>query len=205
MSGYTIIRDISVELRRRIFDSLRSSPVDAFDLTFTDEVTNIVLDSPSDEPGNNVKATLYLYHVDVNKALRNQRMLPQPGQSDELRLPPMPLQLRYLFTPVDDDEATNHLIAGRVLQYFYDNPKVATLAGETLGDSFGGGSKELRIKPELLTMEQLSQIWNAFNQAYRLSLIFLVEVVALDSAKSPVRAPRVVDSSTVVGIKERSV
>jgi hypothetical protein len=201
MSSYSIIQDITLELRERIFESLQSAP--GVDLGLTDAETNIHLESPSEKPGNNVRAALYLYHVDINKGLRNQPLLPQPGQPDEQRLPPLPLQLRYLFTPVDDDEPTNHLISGRVLQYFYDNPDLSTIDGAALGDSFGGGSRELRIKPELLSMEQLSQIWNAFNQSYRLSLVFVVEVVALDSARSPIRAPRVLDSNTVVGIKER--
>jgi hypothetical protein len=201
MSAYTIIQDISLELRANIFDALQSASGVNFNLT--DAATNIVFDSPEEEMGNNVYVSLYLYHMDINKSLRNQPMLPQPGGADELRLPPMPLQLRYLFTPVNDDESTNHLIIGRVLQYFYDYPNLSIIAGEPVGDSFGGGDRDLRIKPDILSMEQLTQIWNAFNHPYRLSLSFLVEVVMLDSARSPLVAPRVVDSKTVVGIKER--
>lgn len=203
MSSYTIIHDISLELRARIFESIQNAP--GVDLSLSDAATNILLDPPEDAPGNKVLASFYLYHIDINKNLRNQHLLSQPGQPDEQRLPPMSLQLRYLLTPLDDNESTNQLIAGRVLQYFYDYPNLSTIEGEALGNSFGGGSQELRIKPELLSMEQLSQIWNAFNQPYRLCLAFLVEVVALDSVRSPMRAPRVVESDNVIGIKKRGV
>ncbi len=201
MSGFTVINDIALELRSRIFNAMNSAV--GVSLGFTDEVSNIVLDPPKETPDSGTRIYLYLYHVGINNALRNQRMLPEPERDDELRLPPLPLELRFIATPAIDEE-NNQLILGRLLQFVYDNPRIDSLGGEAVGDSFGGGSRELRLTPDLLNVEQLSQLWNAFNQPFRLSLAFQVDVVAVDSARMPKVAPRVVEAFTVAGPKERS-
>lgn len=201
MSSFTIINDVSTELRHRIFNAMNSAA--GVTLGFSDELSNIVLDPPSDSADTGTRLSLYLYHVGIDNTLRNQRLLPQPGRDDELRLPPLPLQLRYLATPVDDEE-TNQLIIGRLLQFIYDYPAIEAVGGTPLGNSFGGASRELRLTPDLLNVEQLSQLWNAFNQPYRLSLAFQVDVVAIDSDRSPKVAPRVVDVLALAGIKERT-
>jgi len=200
VSSFTIINDITVELRHRIFTAMQTAL--GVDLGFTDESVNIALAPPEDVADTSTRLSLYLYHVGINNSMRNQNMLPQTARDDELRLPPLPLELRYLVTPTDDEEVSQ-LILGRLLQFIYDNPSLDTIGEVPLGNSFGGASRELRLTPDLLNVEQLSQLWNAFSQPFRLSLAFQVDVVAIDSARSPVIAPRVVDVLSVAGIKER--
>ena len=200
MSAHTIINDVSLELRSRIFAAMNSAV--GVTLGFTDESTNIVLEPPHDSPDNNTRLSLYLYHIGINNTQRNQNKLAQPGRDDELRSPPLPLELKYLATPVDDEES-NQLVMGRLLQFVYDNPRIDSLNNQPIGNSFGGGSPTLRILPDLLNVEQLSQLWNAFNQPYRLSLAFQVDIVTVDSANAPEIAPRVSGSS--VARKNRSL
>jgi len=201
MSSFTIINDISLEIRRRIYEAMNSAV--GVSLGFTDESSNILLELPKESPETGTRLYLYLYHIGINNALRNQRLLPVRERDDELRLPPLPLELRYIATPVIDEE-NNRLIIGRLLQFAYDNPSIDSLDGSPLGDSFGGACKTLRVTPDLLNVEQLSQLWNAFNQPYRLSLTFRVDVVAVDSARIPVVAPRVSGAFSLAGVKERA-
>jgi hypothetical protein len=200
VSAHTIINDVSLELRSRIFAAMNSAV--GVTLGFTDESTNIVLEPPHDSPDNNTRLSLYLYHIGINNTQRNQNKLAQPGRDDELRSPPLPLELKYLATPVDDEES-NQLVMGRLLQFVYDNPRIDSLDNQPIGNSFGGGSPTLRILPDLLNVEQLSQLWNAFNQPYRLSLAFQVDIVTVDSANAPEIAPRVTDLLAVAGSKDR--
>jgi hypothetical protein len=200
VSAHTIINDVTLELRRRIFSAMNSAV--GVTLGFADEATNIVLEPPHKGPDSGTRMSLYLYHIGINNEQRNQRMLAQPGRDDELRLSPLPLELKYLVTPIDDEES-NQLIMGRLLQFVYDSPYIDSITNQAIGNSFGGASRVLRIVPDLLNVEQLSQLWNAFNQPYRLSLAFQVDVVALDSAIAPVVAPRVTDLLAVAGRKER--
>ncbi|MEH6453927.1 MAG: DUF4255 domain-containing protein [Psychromonas sp.] len=200
MSSHTIINDVSLELRRRIFAAMNSAV--GITMSFTDESTNIVLEPPHDTPDNATRMSLYLYHIGINNVQRNQRMLAQPGRDDEQRLAPLPIVLKYLATPLDDEE-TNQLIMGRLLQFVYDSPQINSIDNQPIGNSFGGASNVLRLVPDLLNVEQLTQLWNAFNQPYRLSLAFQVDVVAIDSAIAPIVAPRVTDLLSVAGSKER--
>lgn len=189
MAGFGIIRDLSRELRRQIFDALEATP--DVDFSLDGVISRLSLSRPVGSLDSAVVASLYLYHFEVNRHLRNQRPLPDDTDADQFRKPPLPLQLRYLFTPVTDDEETNQLLIGRVMQHFHDAPSVAVLEGSPLGDSFGGASPSLRIRPDLLSLEQLSQLWNAFSEPYRVAISLLVEVVAIDSGRPPTHTGRV--------------
>ncbi|MBU2112190.1 MAG: DUF4255 domain-containing protein [Gammaproteobacteria bacterium] len=199
MSAFTIVNDITLELRRRMFSSLTSAS--GVTLGYTDEVSNIVLSPVQDTPPANAKLSLYLYHIGLNSNLRNQRML-AGATADEQRLPPLPLELRYLATPLEDEQ-NNQLVLSRLLQFIYDQPQISSLNAQPLDDSFGGASSKLRITPDLMAVDQLSQLWNAFKQPFRLSMAFMVDVVAIDSAKAPRVAPRVVDVLAVAGAARR--
>jgi len=189
MSGFGVVHDVTLELRRQIYAALTATP--EADFSLDNEATDISLSAPRDDLPEAVVACLYLYHLDIDKHLRNQRPLPDRESADLFHRPPLPLQLRYLFTPVGEQEDGNHLLLGRVLQHFHDAPSFATLSGEPVGDSRGGASRELRVRTEMLSLEQLAQIWNALSTPFRLSLPLLVEVVAVDSAAPPRRTPRV--------------
>lgn len=198
MSSYTIIHDITLELRRRIHAALLSAP-DA-DLGMTTPETDITLSLPTNDMAGSPRLSLYMYYVEPDGTLRNQRLL-EVSATDQ-RFPPLALQLHYLITPLADEEDQNHLILGRVLQHFHDAPFVDSLNGGPLDDSFGGNSNQVRIHLESLTMEQLSQIWGALNTDYRISVGYTVRVVTVDSDRGPVQAKRVREAYTVVGVKE---
>ncbi len=197
MSNFSIIQDVSLELRRHIVEVLEMTSDTNFNIN--GDVDKISLLSPGETLENSVIASLYLYHLDIDKHLRNQRPLPDPNADDLFHRPPIPLQLRYLFTPVDDSEATNQLLLGRVIQHFHDFPNLATIAGTPIGDSFGGASPELRVRPDMLSLEQLAQMWNAFSAPFRVSLSLLVEVVAIDSGRPPMQVRRIDQLVPAVG------
>lgn len=200
MSSFAVVQETSLELRRQIFTALDTTPDTDFGLN--GDIDRIQVGPPGDDLPNGTLASLFLYHIDIDRHLRNQRPLPDRSDAALQRRPPLPLQFRYLFTPVDDDETMNHLVLGRVLQHFHDSPAVTSLGGIPLDDSFGGASPALRVKPDMLSVEQLSQIWNAFSTPYRLSVGFLVDTAAVDSGEPPLRAPRVEELLTATGLLE---
>jgi len=195
MSNFSIIHDVSIELRQQIFDALAATPDTDFGVSSVERVT---LMSPGETLDNNIVASLFLYHVDIDTHLRNQRPLPDARRDDRFHRPPLPLALRYIFTPVGD-EAQNQLLIGRVLQHFYDFPSFSTVAGVPIGNSRGGAATELRVAPDLLPVEQLTQIWNAFSTPYRTAISFLVDVVAIDSGLPPLQRRRVEELLPTVG------
>jgi hypothetical protein len=202
MSSFSIIQDTGLEMRRRIFAALEETPDTDFGLN--GNIDRIQIASPDEDLPDGTLAALFLYHIDIDRHLRNQRPLPDRDDPSIQRKPPLPLQFRFLFTPVDDDDTVNHLVLGRVLQHFQDQPFITTIAGQPLDDSFGGASPALRVKPDILTIEQLSQLWNALSAPFRLSIAFLVDVAAVDSGEPPRRAPRVEELLAATGIAAES-
>lgn len=198
MSSFSIVQDTGLELRRRIFAALEATPDTDFGLN--GNIDRIRIAPPGDDLPNGTLAALFLYHIDIDRHLRNQRPLPDRDDPSTQRKPPLPLQFRFLFTPVDNDDSINHLVLGRVLQHFHDQPFVTTIASQPLDDSFGGATPALRIKPDMLTIEQLSQLWNALSTPYRLSIALLVDTAAVDSGEPPRRAPRVEELLAATGI-----
>ncbi len=186
MSSFSVIHDVSLELRQQILAALAATP----DTTFNVSVNQLTLESPGEDLGNDTVASLFLYHLEIDAHLRNQRPLPDANRQDRFYPAPLPLQLRYLFTPVGE-EPTNQLLLGRVLQHFHDFPSFSSLRGTSIGTSRNGASPELRVVPDLLPIEQLTQLWNAFSAPYRTAISLLVEVVAVDSGLPPDRHRRV--------------
>jgi hypothetical protein len=198
MSNYGIIEGITMEIRRRIHGALLSAPDDDFGLSTPE--TDITLSAPDDDLTGSPRLSLYLYHIEQDGHLRNQPRI--ANGPNGLRFPPISVQLRYLITPLDKEEDQNHLILGRILQNFHDNPVIESLNGVPLDNSFGANSPGLRIALETLTLEQLAQVWHAMDASYRLSIAYVVRIVAIDSAQGIIDAKRVMEAHTAVGLKQ---
>jgi hypothetical protein len=194
VSSFSIIQDITRELRQRIFDSLAATPDADIGL---DSIDRITLSPPRETMTGTPALSLYLFNVEPDPFLRNQRELPV-GQAG-LRQPPLVLQLRYLVTPLDDEEERNHLVLGRILQHFMGEPFIAAANGTELGDSFGGSSPEARISIEALPPDKLANMWMEFQAPLRLSVVYIVRAVAIDSDRGVTEAKRVVEAHTAVG------
>ncbi len=151
MSDFAVIQAISVELRRQIIVALDETPDNDFGVD--GNVDKVIFDSPAAAVEGQPLASLYLYHIGIDGHLRNQRPLPDATADDLFRRPPLPLRLRYLFTPLDAED-TNQLLIGRVMQHFYDRPGFETLSGEPLGDSHGGAPARILVRFEMLEIER---------------------------------------------------
>lgn len=197
MSNYAIIQDTSHELRRRIFGALASAPDADFGLSSPEE--DITFSLPSDDLEGAPRLSLYLYRIEPDGHLRNQ--YPLSDGTAGLRMPPLVVQLHYLVTPLDEDDDTNHLIAGCILQHFHDQPFLSSLNGTPLDRSYGGASDRFSIVLESLSTEELSRIWSVLDGGFRLSIGYLVRTVAIDSATGVTDAKRVVDAHIAVGVK----
>lgn len=197
MSSYAVIEQTSRELRQRIVDALVAVPDTLFGGTVPPSVQNVVLTPPHDEGNGGAFLSLFLYHIELDGHLRNQHWLASGDAG--LRFPPFPLQLRYLITPLRDEEDENHLMLGIILQHFHDQPVFSSLLGTPIDDSHGGASAEFHASFEPLTMEQLAQVWHALEGGYRLSVAYALRVVAIDSARGVSPARRVTEKDVAVG------
>jgi Pvc16 N-terminal domain len=123
--------------------------------------------------------------------MRNEHTLntrPTRTSSNQLVGPPIPINLYYLITPMQEDPEIQQTVLGKVLQVFNDH---AILRGSDLQASLQGSTEELRLMLETLTLEELTQVWYSLQEPYQLSVSYLVQVVTIESALEPVLAPPV--------------
>ena len=201
MSDFRALLDVSLRLRQVLFDGLTGDSEVSRNF---DTVQSISLASPADlaESDGGAQATpqlsLYLYQVLPDPHLRNRPLL--PGRPGEQHYPPISLALYYLLTPIGISAEDNLVILGRAMQILAANPIVRA---NFLESRIQPGQPEVRILLNPVTLEELTRIWNAFNQPYRLSTCYQVQVVSIDSVRAPEEGPpvveRVLDLHQVVG------
>lgn len=140
---------------------------------------DIVLKSPieADQTG---KISIFLYQVQENPHLRNREA--ETIRENELRPPPLTLDLFYLVTPLaqEPETALGHLEA--VMLAFYDQPVLRPpVLSTTLVEA---GNEAVRIVSHPLSLEDTNRLWGIFpNKPYRLSVAYLVTPVQVPSGR----------------------
>jgi len=154
---------------------------------------DIVLKSPVDADQTG-KVSLFLYQVQEGPHFRNQD--PDTSRENELRPPPLTLDLSYLVTAMapEPDTALGHLEA--VMLAFYDQPVLKPpLLTPTLVEA---GNDAVRIIANPLSLEDMNRLWGIFpNKPYRLSVAYLVTPVKVPSARI-IQMKRVIEKVTKV-------
>ena len=130
--------------------------------------------------------SIWLYRV-----IRDEQRLNDPPvrlSPTEVQLPPLPLRLHYLITPVTSessgDPETEQIILGKVLQVFYSHP---ILRGADLQAEFSGTEVELRMRLEPMGLEEITRVWEALSGSYQLSVSYEVSVVNIVPDSEPER------------------
>lgn len=178
MSEYTVIADVGESLIRLLHLNM-------------DDLVNpssIVLLSPAEVEGQDVRLTLFLYNVTENPYLKNQETQQEaPGQ---LLSSALHLYLYYMLTTYASNQITDrtertleeHRILGRAMRVLHDN---AVLKGSVLQGSLAGSSDEFRICLHPMSLEDQNRIWSAFpNRSFRASIGYLVSALSLDSTRT---------------------
>jgi len=163
MSSSTVIREASNLLVSVLTNGLKSvaNPTPTVDLS-----------NPADETSDK-DLSVWLYQVMPDPHLRNRPNV--RTAADDERFPPLGLELCYLVTPMQRNEAQNQGTLGRALQVLYDNSQLQ-LSGP-------GDSEELHISICQRSIQELAEVWEALQKPYRLSVCFEVRTVNIDSER----------------------
>ena len=177
----TILLDISESLRDLILKKIDELP----------DENSIVLDSPADiEPNSITRLSIFLYQIVENSFLKNAG--PKYVGINQMRNPPLSIDLHYLFTPYAKNRETELIILEKLMQVFHDNP---VLKGELLKESLKvSGNDEIRIVPNNVNFEEINKLWERFpDKAFKLSLSCIITPVYIPSEKPPVTIKRVME------------
>lgn len=180
MSNFTAIWAVSNTLQTLLNTQLRA------DSRFSNPFVAATLLSPKavrepDSPASSASVSIWLYRVTRNEHMLNTR--PDRTIPNQIPRPPIPVNLYYLITPMNEDPEAQQTVLGKVLQVFNDHP---ILRGSDLQVSLSGGTEELRLILETLTLEELTRVWDALQEPYQLSVSYLVQVVSIDSSNEPI-------------------
>jgi hypothetical protein len=161
-------------------ESLRSLLLGEMQITPAADVTLLC----PDEPAGNRRLNLFLFKVEENAFLKNQDWQLNVAQPTRISPPPLSLNLFYLVTAyaANDQQTGNtpaHEILGEGMRVLYENSIVPE---EYLVDGLKGALEQLKIMQVPLDLEELSQVWGTFKQAFRTSVLYEVSVVQLDQA-----------------------
>jgi len=173
MSNYTVISDVSEGLRQILFTEFARDPV-IRNLVGPNEAA-IAFTNPTQTAQNAAnRLSLWLYQVTENEFLKNQ----PPARSNGVettQFPPLSLNLHYLITPFGPTGQADLLILGKTMQVLHENAIVL------LTDPARELAEELRVVLCSLLLDQLSRVWEALREPYRLSVSYEVRVTRVDS------------------------
>ncbi len=128
--------------------------------------------------------SVYLYNVTEIASMRNQ---PTPTQNPSK--PPLYLNLRYLLTPLTQNAEDDQIVLGKILQLFHETP---ILRGSSLQGSLKETVEDLKVIPDVFTVDELSKVWGMLLTPYRLSVGYSVYPVKIEDSVKPDEKPVVV-------------
>jgi hypothetical protein len=90
---------------------------------------------------------------------------------------------RSTSSPFGPSGEADHLLLGKTMQVLYDN---AILPLRVPADAI---AEELHIALCRLTLEELTRVWEALREPYRLSVCYRVHVARIDSGRTSSQTP----------------
>ena len=148
-------------------------------------LNHVHLGPPLRNEVGSAKASLFLFHLVVNRELRNELRLAPPPDFEPATEPgdlrdALPLDLRFLITVFGVGQVPLTTL-GQIVQVLQAQP---TLSGE------GMKGQTVRVSPEPYPMEELSRVWGLFPQdVYRTSVVYLASPVIVEGRTWPVGPP----------------
>ncbi|MBI1205834.1 MAG: DUF4255 domain-containing protein [Azospirillum sp.] len=131
--------------------------------------------------------SMWLYRVTRLDELTNAP--PRRSPPNHVEMPPLPLNLHYLLTPLATDMITAQRLLGRVMQAFFDNAILSDVYLTPALVSSGLSSVSIHFEPH--TLEELTRIWEALHEPYDLSSSYDVQYVPISSKRRQPEEPPV--------------
>jgi hypothetical protein len=192
VSSYMVAAAVTRGLRTILWDEFDSDDVIR---PIVGGEAGIVFRNPTETARDSAhRLSIWLYQISENEFVKNQPML-RTSNDDESRFPPLAINLSYLLTPFGSTSEADQLLLGKAMQVLHDT------ATFFLRDAASDIAEELRVVFRRMTLEELTRIWDALREPYRLSVCYEVRVARIDSNRIPEHA-RVLDR--IAGFADRS-
>ena len=171
MSSFRVLAAASEGLRRLLWNSISADPVTR-PLVGTEDAI-VFLNPTATAQDSAQRLSLWLYHISEDEHVKNTPAVRLA--SGDFRVAPLALDLYYLLTPFATSGEADHLVLGRAMQTFHDASTVRIV------NPAAAVNEELRITLFRRSLDEISQVWQALREPYRLSVCYQVKVTHLDS------------------------
>ncbi len=194
MSSYRVLAEVTKSLRDLLWDAFSKQ---AEIRALFESKDGIALTHPTDTKGDAGKRlSLWLYRIEENEFIKNQPLRRANGNESGLAVPPLALDLSYLVTPFTKNPESDLQLLGKTMQVFYENSIYV------INEPDEPVQEELKIILGRISLEEITRIWEALNEPYRLSVCYRVRVTRLEADRLRGAAP-IVESNRGYGSKAR--
>jgi len=181
MSASTAIGMVSESLRHLLATEMKLTPS-----------VPVTILAP-DETGGDRRINLFLYRILENPTLKNLDWQVKRGNSSLIVPPPLSLNLYYLMTPYAQNDLQTgnvgaHEILGEAMRVFHQH---AVVPQNALVPGLSNAREQIKIMLNPLDPDELGRVWSTFSQPFRLSVMYEVSVVQLDSLSERPMSKRV--------------
>jgi len=192
MSDYRAIGGVSASLQALLLDRMEVPPGLP---SLVVSVGPPISEQPENSSPEPARLNLFLYQVSESAFLKNQE-IPGQGHPAAYGRPPLPLVLNYLVTAfgtetVGEDalsETRAHMLLGSAMQTFHDFPVITDAlldrnSNPILHESLRGEFEKVKLHLDPISLEDLSKLWTALMQPFRISAAYSVSVVQIESRR----------------------
>jgi len=151
------------------------------------------------------RINLFLFQATENQGWRNMGLPSRSTNGDRISNPYLALDLSYLLTAYGSGPLHADVLLGQAMFVLHEMPVLtcdairavsatppALLSGLTISE-LADQIEQIKIVPQLMSVEEISKIWSALQSQYRPTAVYKASVVLIESKKSvrpalPVRA-----------------
>ena len=165
MATSTEISSVDEALKTLLYKSISADLTVKALILRPDQITFLLPKQAETQQGTQL--SIYLYNITLNQSSRNTPTVNAVGQR---MLPPLCVDLHYLFTPISKDPKSNHILITKVMQVLAETPVLQE------------NGSALEITMEQLSIDDLNKLWTILASPYRLSLSYRVAGVTIQLA-----------------------
>lgn len=174
MSSFRVLAVASEGLRRLLWNAISRDTITE-PLVGTEDAI-VFLNPTATAQDSSRRLSLWLYHVSEDEHAKNTP--PMRLEDKTTRMTPLALDLYYLLTPFAASGPADHLLLGKAMQTFHDTATVRVVDPVATDVN-----EELRITLYRRSLDEISQVWQALREPYRLSVCYQVKVTHIDSER----------------------
>jgi hypothetical protein len=170
MSSFMVIAAVSNLLRHTLWEAYQIDPI-IQNMVAGEQA--IVLTNPADTARDSTnRLSLWLYQVTENESVRNSPPAFRISSPPENQEPTTAFDLYYLITPFATSIEADQMLLERTIKAFHDKPVLNFIQS---GDPV---EEKIHIIRYPISLEELTRLWQALREPFRLSVVYRVSIVA---------------------------